>query len=114
MDLNKYTQSAQQAIIQSQQIARDQSHQIIEPAHILLALLQQPEGIAPAVITRISGDVNALINELKKDLDARPKITGAVGEVGLSSQAAEVLNAAERFAKGMTDEFEEAEDNILL
>ncbi len=113
MDLNKYTQSAQQAIIQSQQIARDQSHQIIEPAHILLALLQQPEGIAPAVITRISGDVNALINELKKDLDARPKITGAVGEVGLSSQAAEVLNAAERFAKGMTDEYTSTE-HILL
>ena len=113
MDLNKYTQSAQQAIIQSQQIARDQSHQIIEPAHILLALLQQPEGIATAVITRISGDVNALINELKKDLDARPKITGAVGEVGLSSQAAEVLNAAERFAKGMTDEYTSTE-HILL
>ena len=55
MNLDKYTQKAQEAIFQAQQLARDLNHQNIEPAHLLLALLQQEEGVVPAVVTKIAG-----------------------------------------------------------
>lgn len=113
MDLNKFTQKAQESIYQAQQIARDFNHPAIEPAHILLALLQQSEGVVPAVITKISGDTASLTEDVQTDLNNRPKISGAVGEAGLSSQAVQVLEAAERFSKGMKDDYISTE-HILL
>jgi ATP-dependent chaperone ClpB len=113
MDLNKFTQKAQEAVFESQQIARDAGHQTIEPAHLLLALLKQSEGVVPAVITKVAGNTQALLQDVQRDLDARPKVSGWTGEVGLSQPAARVLEAAERFAKGMQDEYTSTE-HILL
>jgi ATP-dependent Clp protease ATP-binding subunit ClpB len=113
MDLNKFTQKAQEAVFESQQIARDAGHQTIEPAHLLLALLKQSEGVVPAIITKVAGNTQALLQDVQRDLDARPKISGWTGEVGLSQPAARVLEAAERFAKGMQDEYTSTE-HILL
>ena len=113
MDINKFTQKAQEAIYQSQQLARDYGHQTIEPAHLLQALLEQPEGVVPAVITKIAGNTQALLQDVKNELASRPKITGWSGEIGFSQATAQVLEAAERFAKGMQDEFTSTE-HILL
>ncbi len=113
MDLNKFTSKAQEAIYQSQQTARDYHHQAIEPIHLMGALLSQVEGIVPALVTKISGNTAGLMDSLKNDLESRPKITGAVGEVGFASQAVQVLEAAERFSKGMQDEYTSTE-HILL
>jgi ATP-dependent Clp protease ATP-binding subunit ClpB len=113
MDINKFTQKAQEAIYQSQQLARDYGHQTIEPAHLLQALLEQPEGVVPAVITKIAGNTQAILEDVKKELDSRPKVSGWSGEIGFSQAAAQVLEAAERFAKGMQDEFTSTE-HILL
>jgi ATP-dependent Clp protease ATP-binding subunit ClpB len=66
MDLNNYTQKAQGAIIQSQQLAAEQNHQTIEPAHLLLALLQQDQGVVPAIVTKITGSPLALKEEIQK------------------------------------------------
>ena len=48
MDLNKFTQKAQQAVLGAQQLAHDFNHQTIEPAHLMLALLNQTESTVPA------------------------------------------------------------------
>ncbi len=113
MDINKFTQKAQEAIYQSQQLARDYGHQTIEPAHLLQALLEQPEGVVPAVITKIAGNTQALLQDVKKGLESQPKVSGWSGEIGFSQATAQVLEAAERFAKGMQDEFTSTE-HILL
>ena len=113
MDINKFTQKAQEAIYQSQQLARDYGHQTIEPAHLLQALLEQSEGVVPAVITKIAGNTQALLQDVKNELDSRPKVSGWSGEIGFSQSTAQVLEAAERFAKGMQDEFTSTE-HILL
>ena len=55
MNLDKFTQKAQEALFQAQQLGRDLNHQSIEPAHLLLALLQQEEGVVPALVTQITG-----------------------------------------------------------
>jgi ATP-dependent Clp protease ATP-binding subunit ClpB len=113
MNLDKFTQKAQEAIFQAQQLARDLNHQSIEPAHILLALLRQEEGVVPALVTQIAGSAAAIRDELGRELDQRPKVYGGSSEVGLSQPAVDLLNAAERYAKGMQDEYVSTE-HILL
>jgi len=113
MNLEKFTQKSQEALFQAQQLAQDLNHQTIEPAHLLLALLRQEQGVVPAIVTKVSGSTLALREELQKELDKRPKIQGSNLEVGLAQPSAEVLKAAERYAKGMQDDYTSTE-HILL
>src|SRR5215208_5187996 len=113
MDLNKYTQKSQEAILHAQQLAQDFNHQAIEPAHLLLALLRQEEGVVPAIVGKVAGSAQSLRNELTRDLENRPKIHGSNADVGLAPQTSDVFKAAERYAKGMQDDYVSAE-HILL
>jgi ATP-dependent Clp protease ATP-binding subunit ClpB len=113
MKLDKFTQKSQEAIFQAQEIARDYNHQSVEPAHLLLALLRQDEGIVPAIVTKVAGSTQALRNELQNELARRPKIQGAGMEIGLAQTTADALTAAERYAKGMQDDYVSTE-HILL
>jgi len=113
MNLDKFTQKSREAILQSQQLAQGLGHQSIEPAHLLISLLRDDEGLVPAIITQIAGSPLALREELQKDLDRRPKVSGNVGEVGLGRETNTVLDGAERYAKGMHDDYVSTE-HILL
>jgi ATP-dependent Clp protease ATP-binding subunit ClpB len=113
MDLNKYTQKSQEAILHAQQLAQDYDHQSIEPAHLLLALLQQEEGVVPAIVGKVAGSAQSLRNELTQELERRPKIHGSNAEVGLAQTTADAFKAAERYAKGMQDDYVSTE-HILL
>jgi ATP-dependent Clp protease ATP-binding subunit ClpB len=113
MNLEKYTQKSQEALLAAQGLAQKYQHQTIEPIHLLLALIQQPDGIIPAIIMKVSGGTQAIQEELSNELEKQPKIQGENLEVGLSRQTAEVLAAAERFAKGMQDDYVSTE-HILL
>ncbi len=114
MNLDKYTQKAQEAILQAQKLAGELNHQTIEPAHILIALLVQLDGVVPALVTSISGSTAGLLADLQKDLESRPKVSGpGMGETSLSRATAEILSSAERFARGMQDDYTSTE-HILL
>jgi ATP-dependent Clp protease ATP-binding subunit ClpB len=113
MNLDKFTQKSQEAVFSAQQLARDLQSQAIEPAHLLMALLRQDQGVVPAIITQVSGSPQALIEDLKADLDNRPKVQGSNMEVGLAQTTADALAAAERYAKGMQDDYVSVE-HILL
>jgi ATP-dependent Clp protease ATP-binding subunit ClpB len=113
MKLDKFTQKSQEAIFQAQEIARDYNHQNIEPAHLLLALLRQDQGVVPAIVTKVAGSVQGLRDELQNELTRRPKIQGTGIEVGLAQTTADALTAAERYAKGMQDDYVSTE-HILL
>jgi ATP-dependent Clp protease ATP-binding subunit ClpB len=113
MDLNKYTQKSQEAILHAQQLAQDYNHQSIEPAHLLLSLLQQEEGVVPAIVGKVAGSAQSLRDELTHELERRPKIHGSNADIGLAQSTSDVLKAAERYAKGMQDDYVSAE-HILL
>jgi ATP-dependent Clp protease ATP-binding subunit ClpB len=113
MNLDKYTQKSQEALLAAQHLAQDYQHQLVEPIHLLLALVQQQDGIVRAIITKVVGGTQAIQEELIKELEKRPKIQGANLEVNLSPQTAEVLAAAERYAKGMQDEYVSTEHMLL-
>jgi ATP-dependent Clp protease ATP-binding subunit ClpB len=114
MDLNKLTQKAQEAILNAQNLARELNHQAVEPAHMLLALVNQTDSLVPTLITQVAGSTDMLKLDLDRDLKGRSKIYGgSTAEPGLSRPAADVLEAAERYAKGMGDEYVSTE-HILL
>jgi len=113
MNLNNYTQKSQEAILNAQNLAQDLNHQSIEPAHLLLALLKQEEGVVPAIVNKVAGSAQALRNELTRVLESRPKIHGPNADVGLAQSAMDVLKAAERYAKGMQDDYVSTEHLLL-
>ena len=113
MNLDKYTQKSQEALLGAQRLAQELNHQAIEPAHLLLALLRQEDGVVPALVTRIAGSVIALREEVQNELEKRSKVYGSNAQVGLSRPASDVLAAAEKFAQGMKDEYVSTE-HILL
>jgi len=113
MNLERYTQKAQQAIIDAQQLAGSYSHASIEPGHLLLSLVRQPEGVVAAIVTRIAGNPRMLAEALERELASRPKIHAGDGQPSLAKATAEVLTAAERQASNMKDEYVSTE-HILL
>ncbi|OQY33838.1 MAG: ATP-dependent chaperone ClpB [Anaerolineaceae bacterium 4572_5.1] len=113
MNLDKYTTKSQQSILDAQRLAQEFNHQTVEPIHLLLALLQQDEGVVPAIVTKVAGSVSALRDDVQNDLNKRSKVYGANVQVGLARQTSDVLAASERYAKGMKDEYVSTE-HILL
>ena len=113
MNLEKYTQKSREALLSAQQLAQDLNHQSIEPEHLLAALLRQEEGVVPALVTSIAGSSLGLREDVAESLDQHPKVYGESTEVGLSRPAAQVLEAAERYAKGMKDEYVSTEHIFL-
>lgn len=112
MDINKFTQKAQEALLTAESAARELNHPAVEPAHLLLALLQQTESIVPAVVTQIAGSTQALLHELRSSLEKHSKVHG-MGQISLSATSVSALDAAQRYAKGMGDDFTSTE-HILL
>lgn len=113
MNLEKFTQKSREAIYQAQQAARDHHHQTIEPIHLLLALLQQNDGVVPAIVTKITGSVLAIRDEINQELGNRPQVHGSNVETGLSNAFVQAVEAAEKYAKGMQDEFVSTEHLLL-
>lgn len=113
MNLDHYTAKSQQAVLRAQRLAEEFNHQEIEPIHLLYALLEESEGVVPAVVTRIAGGIQGLREELRKDLSERPKVYGGNIRVGLNRKTSDVMSAGERYAKGMQDEYVSTEHLLL-
>jgi ATP-dependent Clp protease ATP-binding subunit ClpB len=113
MKLDRYTQKSQEAVLDAQRYARELNHQSIGAGHLLLALLSQEEGVVPAIVSKVAGSTVGIREDLYQELDKESKVYGAGGDTGLSPSAGEVLKAAEKYAKGMQDEYVSTE-HILL
>jgi ATP-dependent Clp protease ATP-binding subunit ClpB len=113
MDLNKYTQKAQEAILAAQGLAQEHSHSQIEPVHVLLALLRQSDGVVPQVVQRLGASPGLLITDLEAELSRRPKAYGATAQLGLSRALADVTASAEKLAGQMHDEYVSTEHLLL-
>jgi len=113
MNLEKFTQKSKEAVLAAQNLAQDFQHQLVEPSHLLLALVQQEDGIVQKIIIKASGGIQALQAELISDLEKKPKIQGTNLELRISSQAADVITSAERYSRGMQDDFVSTEHMLL-
>ena len=113
MNLENYTKKSQQAVLRAQRMAEENNHQEIDSVHILAALLEQADGVVPAIVKKVSGSVSGLESAVREQLEKRSKVYGSNVQVGLTREARDVLAAGERYAKGMQDEYVSTE-HILL
>ncbi|MGD2177946.1 MAG: AAA family ATPase, partial [Anaerolineae bacterium] len=113
MNLNRFTQKAQEAILEAQALATSRNHSQIEPSHLLLALLQQSDGIVPQVVQKLETNPREMALALEGELNKKPSIQGATAQVGMSRQLGQVLDAAEKTALRMRDEYASTEHLLL-
>jgi ATP-dependent Clp protease ATP-binding subunit ClpB len=113
MDLNKFTQKAQEAIVAAQSLAKERSHGQIEPEHLLLALLRQSDGIVPQIVQKLEANPAEMALALERALDGKAKVYGATTQVGLSRDLDRAIGEAEKAAKRMRDDYVSAEHLLL-
>ncbi len=109
---DKFTVKAQEALQGTQEIAGRYGHQQLEPTHLLLALIQQPEGTVSAILARLGVQAATLAQEAEKLLDGFPKVGGAT-EHYLSPALKEVLDRAATETEPFKDEFVSTEHLFL-
>jgi ATP-dependent Clp protease ATP-binding subunit ClpB len=113
MNLNKYTQKAQDAVLGAQNLAEEQNNSQIEALHLLAALLNQEEGVVPQIINRIGVDRHQLDRHVDIELSHLPRAVGPATQVGISKELANVARAAEREAAKMKDDYVSTEHLFL-
>ena len=111
MNLNKYTEKAQEAVLGAQQMAERAGHPELLPEHLALTLVTQPDGIVPAVLAKMQVDASALAQELQTLVDKLPRVQG--GQVGLGRRSQQLFQAAEDEAQRLKDEFTSTEHLFL-
>ncbi len=113
MDLNQFTTKAQQAVQNAQRLAETYNHSEVDPAHLLLALLQQADGVVPQVISKAGARPQAVIADVEALLQSRPKVFGSAAQSNFSRASIGVLRDAEQAAGKMHDDYISTE-HILL
>jgi ATP-dependent Clp protease ATP-binding subunit ClpB len=113
MRIERFTQRAQEAIIEGQQLAEREGNPQLEVAHLLAILVDQADGVVPAVLNRL-GIEPARIGEALRDEIARlPKVSGGGTQLTLSDEARRVLTDAHQVAERMGDEYVSTEHLLL-
>jgi ATP-dependent Clp protease ATP-binding subunit ClpB len=112
INLNKFTEKAQEAIIAGPHLAAELNHAQVEPEHLLVTLVEQAEGVVPSILRKLNADPQRIARELRDQLAKLPKAYGGA-EPGLSPRMRVVLDAAQADAKAMQDEFVSTEHLLL-
>jgi ATP-dependent Clp protease ATP-binding subunit ClpB len=108
MNLTRYTEKAQDAIVTAQQLAERNGHPEFQPEHLLTALLTQRDGIVPALVGKLQADLTTLTNGAQALLTALPKVQGGA-QPAASSRLRAVLAAAEQEAQALKDDYTSTE-----
>ena len=113
MRMDKLTSRFQQALADAQSLAIGRDHQFMEPAHVLLALLDQQGGGVRPLLLKAGVNVNKLRSEVGAQLDRLPKVEGTPGEVHVSNDLNRVLNVTDKLAQQRGDQFISSELFVL-
>ena len=104
MNAQNFTQKTIETIQTAQSMAQENQNQYIMPEHILYALVDQDGGLIPSLLGKMGVDCNTVLAELDTAIAALPKVTGDT-DVYLSREADRVMQAAEKSAKSLGDEY---------
>ena len=105
MRMDKLTSRFQQAIADAQSLAVGRDNSIIEPAHLLLALLDQQGGGTKPLLAQAGVNVPLLREKLNEALDRLPKVSGQAGNVSISHDPSRLLNFTDKLAQQRGDAF---------
>jgi ATP-dependent Clp protease ATP-binding subunit ClpB len=112
MRTDRLTSKSQEALREALEQCVRRGHPELLPEHLLLALLTQPDGIAPALVERAGANAVALAQDLKQQLEKLPQVSGGA-EPRFSSRALSLWTAAEDAAKALKDDFVSVEHFLL-
>ncbi len=116
MDLDRLTQKSQQALSDAQDLATRAGHTEVDGEHLLLALVDQPDGLVPRLLTGIGVDLDALRGDLESELAKKPRTTRPAaqpGQVTMTQRLARLLQAAEQEARRLSDEYVSVEHLLV-
>ncbi|MFT5141184.1 MAG: ATP-dependent Clp protease ATP-binding subunit ClpB [Lysobacterales bacterium] len=113
MRMDKLTSKFQLALADAQSLALGMDHQLIEPAHLMVALLDQEGGSIRHLLTKSGVRVNPLRSQLGERLENLPKITGAQGDINLSNESVRLLNVTDKLAQKRGDQYIASELFVL-
>ncbi len=113
MRMDKLTSKFQLALADAQSLAVGLDHQMIEPDHVMVALLDQEGGSMRHLLTKAGINVNALRSRLGERLDNLPRVSGAAGEVNLSNDTIKILTVTDKLAQKRDDQYIASELFVL-
>ena len=113
MNIEKYTQNAQGAIIDCQNIAVEEGHQQIDGEHLHLALLMQKDGLIPKLLKFMGVNTGEVIGAVQQQIDKLPKVSGSAESMYTTRRLQQLLLSAEKKAEKMKDEYVSVEHLYL-
>jgi ATP-dependent Clp protease ATP-binding subunit ClpB len=116
MDLNKFTEKSQAALMEAQAIATRNQHQAVDVEHLALALLEQEEGLVPRLLEKAGVSPNLLKAKIQEALDRIPRVSGdtMTGQgLYVTQRLNKLLVAAQDEAKKLKDEYVSVEHLML-
>ncbi|MDH7571259.1 MAG: Clp protease N-terminal domain-containing protein, partial [Armatimonadota bacterium] len=113
MRLDKFTIKSQEAIQEAQRLAGQFGQQQIDVEHLLLALLQQDEGVVPPILEKLGAKRVPLIQAVQADLKSRPAVHGVQAGQSITPRLNQVLEQAWEEAQRLTDEYVSTEHLLL-
>src|SRR4026208_767619 len=111
MRLDKFTLRGQEAIQSAIELAERNQHQQVEPEHLLVAMLEQPEGIVRPILGKLGANVAVVLNDTQAAVARFPRVQG--GQQYFSSRLSQMFTAAQKQADHMKDEFISTEHLLL-
>ncbi|MGI6257741.1 MAG: ATP-dependent chaperone ClpB [Anaerovoracaceae bacterium] len=105
MNLEKYTQKAQEAIIDCQNIAISEGHQQLDVEHLHLALMMQQDGLIPKLIKYMEIDLAKIIGDLQAEMEKLPKVSGGGDNMYSTRRLNQILLRGEKVAEEFKDEY---------
>ena len=113
MRIDRFTQKAQEALLEAQNQVQQYNHAQVDPEHLLLALVTQEQGVVPAVLAKIGTSTQALQKDLEQTLSRRPRAYGTTAQVGMSGALSGLLEEAQSIAEAMKDEYVSTEHLLM-
>ena len=116
MDTGSLTEKSREALQEAQNVATRMGHTEVDGEHLLLALVDQQEGLVPRLLEQAGANVEALRSDLDRELSRRPKVSGpgaTPGQVTITQRLAKLLDAAEREAKRLKDSYVSVEHLVM-
>jgi ATP-dependent Clp protease ATP-binding subunit ClpB len=112
MRLDRYTLRGQEAIQSAIEAAEKNQNQQVEPEHLLLSMLEQPEGIVRPVLGKLGANLQVVINDVAAAVGRFPKVQGAPQQY-FSPRLSQVFTASQKQAEAMKDEYVSTEHLLL-
>ncbi len=110
---DKFTVKAQEAVQRANDLAAEHGNPELSPVHLLIALLEDREGIIAPVLEKIGAGPEAVASEARRQLEQLPKVSGGVTQATMSAALSKVLDQAFKEADNFKDEYVSTEHLLL-